>query len=197
MIQNFEVKYALDIIVSICQVKNRRDETMRHLSGSPTSVSSMDPQQNKASTIQLATCETKQKGSVIPCVTHQQIKTPHQLTRSTDSGVSPLSLNQNHLAVFGGRPAHWLSILELLLPSLNQFGGTAHVLDLVAFSFRHSPVRECVAWASKAIIPWQRSPSLRRSNPVRAADSIQILHVPQCTVVSAGATQHPCVHEHK
>ena len=41
--------------------------------------------------------------------------------------------------VFGGRPAHWLSILELLLPPFDQFGGLEQVLHfVVAFSVRHS-----------------------------------------------------------
>ena len=40
--------------------------------------------------------------------------------------------------MFGGSAAHWLSILELLLPPLDQFSGLAQILYLVAFSFRYS-----------------------------------------------------------
>ena len=52
--------------------------------------------------------------------------------------ILPLPLNKNHFTVFTGGPAHWLAVLELVLPRFNQLGGLTEVLDLVTFTVLHS-----------------------------------------------------------
>ena len=126
---------------------------------------SMDPQQNTRP--QWYNYLPVEQGKCLP------IKFP---SPKQNNGVSPLSLNQNHLTVFGWRPAHWLTILELWLPPLDQFSGLAQVLYLVAFSVRYSTVRECVAWvAARTVCPNGPRPSLTRASALACSLEIRLV----------------------
>ena len=47
-----------------------------------------------------------------------------------------------------GGPPHWSTISELVLPRFNQIGGLTEVLDLVAFTVRHSTCPRVMAAAA-------------------------------------------------
>ena len=73
-------------------------------------------------------------------------QTPTQDCRTNSS----LSFNQNHFAVFGGRPAHWLSTLKSMLPLLNELRRLPQVLGLVALAVRHA-TRQAVRGSGRGL----------------------------------------------